>query len=59
MTLQERAFPDDPGASKAVFHSLWLFCASYTQDVSCGLAVVSAMAFAEVWVPYLACRLFL
>lgn len=58
MTLQETAFPDDPGGSKVVFDSLWFFCASYTQDVSCGLAMAYATAFAEVWVLYLACRSF-
>lgn len=52
MTLQETAFPNDPGGSKAVFDSLCLFCASYTQHGSCGLAMVCAMA-------YLACRLYL
>jgi len=59
VTLQETAFPDDPGGSKVEFGSLWLFCASYAQDVSRGVAMACAVVFAEVWVLYLACRLFL
>lgn len=50
--MQETAFSDDPGGSKLVFDTLWLFCASDTQGVCCGLAMVCVIAFVEVWVLY-------